>query len=189
MGTHEVRSLEEFYETYSRPVFAFLLRLSLDRQLAEDLTGETFYRAIMALDSFRGEASLKTWLLSIARNLYLRRIRSLKRTTSLDKLEEGGRLFSTDDPDPESRLIQRQESEMVQRALLSLAETDRSVLLLVAEGALDYRDIAEVLHISVAAVKVRIYRARRRLVDALRREGHQGRKGTHNDEEGENAQL
>jgi|GEM_PF-4647059 len=90
MGFDKVRNLAELYERYSGPVFGYLLRLSGDRFLADELTGETFYRAMLALDGFRGEASVKTWLLRIAHNLYLRRAEREKRMTSLEALAACG---------------------------------------------------------------------------------------------------
>jgi len=94
MGFDEVRNLAELYERYSGPVFGYLLRLSGDRFLADELTGETFYRAMLALDGFRGEASVKTRLLRIAHNLYLRRAEREKRMTSLEALQEQGVTFT-----------------------------------------------------------------------------------------------
>ena len=171
MGSEKVRSLAELYVQYSGSVFDYLLRVSGDRPLADELTGETFYRAMLALDGFRGEASVKTWLLRIARNLYLRRAERERRSISLDELEERGLSFAAQQGDPETELLRQERSQAIQRALLSLRESDRSILLLSAREGMSCRQIGEVLGISVTAVKVRLYRARRRLVSALRTEG------------------
>lgn len=172
MGSDEVHSLAELYERYSRPVFGYLLHLSGDHPLAEELTGETFYRAMLALDGFRGEASVKTWLLRIARNLYLRRVKREQRITSMESLQEQGVTFVTlQQADPEATLLHQERSQAIQRALLSLPEGDRSILLLKAQEELSCQEIAQILGISVSAVKVRLYRARRRLAAALVKEG------------------
>jgi RNA polymerase sigma-70 factor, ECF subfamily len=163
----EVRNWEELFERYSPAVFGYLHRMSGDRHLAEDLTSDTFYRAMRSLDGFRGDSSLKTWLLRIARNLYLNRKRRDERSSSLDDLEERGMLPSTEDPDPESRFIRHEESGAVRKALEALSEDDRSILLLSAEDDLSCREMAEVLEISVTAVKTRLFRARRRLAGLL----------------------
>ena len=84
----DVRNWEELFERYSPAVFGYLYGMSGDRHLAEDLTSETFYRAMRALDGFRGDSSLKTWLIRIARNLYLNRKRRDDRSQSLDDLED-----------------------------------------------------------------------------------------------------
>lgn len=169
MGFDEVRNLAELYERYSGPVFGYLLRLSGDRFLADELTGETFYRAMLALDGFRGEASVKTWLLRIAHNLYLRRAEREKRMTSLEALQEQGVTFTAPQAGPEKAPLRRERSRAIQRALLSLSENDRSILLLSAQERMHCQEIAKVLGISVTAVKVRLYRARRRLAAALRK--------------------
>jgi RNA polymerase sigma-70 factor (ECF subfamily) len=171
MSSDEVHNLAQLYERYSGPVFGYLLRLSGDRSLADELTGETFYRAMLALDGFRGEASVKTWLLRIARNLYLRRAERGRRTTSLEALQEGGASVPDPQPDPETALLGRERSRAIQRALLSLSEGDRSILLLRAQENMPGKEIAQVLGISVSAVKVRLYRARRRLAAALSEQG------------------
>ena len=69
--------------------------------------------------------------------------------------------------DPERRLIREEESEAIRKALRSLAEDDRSILLLSAEDELSCREIADVLDISLTAVKTRLFRARRRLAGLL----------------------
>jgi RNA polymerase sigma-70 factor (ECF subfamily) len=163
----DVQNWEELFEQYSPAVFGYLHRMSEDRHLAEDLTSETFYRAMRALDGFRWDSSMKTWLLRIARNLYLNRKRRDDRSSSLDELEERGMVTAAADPDPESRFIREEESEVVRRALRALPEDDRSILLLSAEEELSCREIGDVLGISLTAVKTRLFRARRRLAGLL----------------------
>lgn len=167
MRSDKVHNLAELYECYSGPVFGYLLYLSGDRALADELTGETFYRAMLALDGFRGEASVKTWLLRIAHNLCLRRIEREQRTMSLEGIQEQGIALAITQVDPETELLRQEHSRTIQQALLSLSGDDRSILLLSAREKIRCREIAQVLGISVTAVKVRLYRARRRLVDAL----------------------
>jgi len=67
--------------------------------------------------------------------------------------------FATKEPDPEKNLIQQEQSQAIQQALLSLSESDRSILLLANKDGMRCREIAQVLDISVSAVKVRLYRA------------------------------
>ncbi len=166
----EAHSVAELFDRHAHAVYRYLLRLSGDQTLADDLTNETFYRAMLALDGFRGDASVKTWLLRIARNLYLNRVKREKRMTSLDALVEKGATFSTPQPGPEAVTLSRERGEAIQRALLTLSETDRSILLLTSQEKLAHREISQILEISVAAVKVRVFRARQRLASALEKE-------------------
>jgi len=166
-GMGDVRNWEELFERYSPAVFGYLYGMSGDRHLAEDLTSETFYRAMRALDGFRGDSSLKTWLIRIARNLYLNRKRRDDKSQSLDDLEDRGVTTAARELDPETRFIREEESEAIRCALRALAEDDRSILLLSAEDELSCREIADVLEISLTAVKTRLFRARRRLAGLL----------------------
>jgi RNA polymerase sigma-70 factor, ECF subfamily len=165
--SHEARNVAELFDQYAGAVYGYLLRLSGDQALADDLTNETFYRAMLALDGFRGDSSVKTWLLRIARNLYLNRVKRDKRLTSLDALEEQGISFTATHPSPETVTLHREQNEALQRALLALSETDRSILLLASQEKLSYQEISLVLGLSVAAIKVRIFRARQRLARML----------------------
>jgi RNA polymerase sigma-70 factor (ECF subfamily) len=172
MGADEVHKLSELYDRHAGPVFGYLLGLSGDPSLADELTGETFYRAMLALDGFRGEASVKTWLLRIARNLYLRRAQREGRTRSLEAIQEcDGAFAAAEASNPEATMLRRERGQAIQRALFSLSESDRSILLLKAREKMLCREIAQVLDISISAVKVRLYRARRRLTAALHEEG------------------
>jgi len=172
MCCDEVDNLSKLYERYSGPIFGYLLGLSGNRSLADELTGETFYRAMLALDGFRGEATVKTWLLRIARNLYLRRAQREQRMRSLEKIQTQGTPFATSAVNnPEVKMLRQERSQAIQKALLSLSESDRSILLLKAQEDMLCKEIAQVLDISISAVKVRLYRARRRLAAALHKEG------------------
>ncbi len=166
----EIHSIVELFEQYYTVIYGYLLRLSGDPGIAEGLTAETFYRAMMALADFRGTASVKTWLIKIARNLYLNREKREKRTISLDALLEQGVAFPARQSQPEEALIKKQRLQAIQQALLSLAESDRSILLLTSQEKLSYREVGQVLEISVSAVKVRVFRARQRLAKALSEE-------------------
>jgi RNA polymerase sigma-70 factor (ECF subfamily) len=160
-------ALAELFDHHAGAVFGYLLRLSGDQALADDLTAETFYQALLAVDGFRGESSVKTWLLRIARNLFLRRVERDRRFQSLDDLDDAGRPFPDPAPGPETALIHKQHHQAVEQALLALPEPDRSLILLAAVEDLPQREIALILGLTVAAVKVRLFRARQRLAAAM----------------------
>ncbi len=169
--TRSPNSIAGLFDQYAGAVYGYLLRLSGDPACADELTSETFLRAMLALDGFRGDASVKTWLLRIARNLYLNWAKKEKRTTSLDALLEQGLAFTTNPSrSPESLVLESERGQAIERALLALNESDRSILLLASQEKLSYREIGQVLEISVAAVKVRVFRARRRLAAILKKE-------------------
>jgi len=169
-STAPVRNLKELYELYSGSVFNYLISVSGNRELAEDLTGETFYRAMLAIDSFRGESSVKTWLIRIARNLYLRLMERERRKVPLDDLPQQKRRLISDHSDPESQFFWKERARIISMALLSLSERDRTLLHLSIREEMSCKEVGEVLGLSVSAVKVRRYRARRRFIQALEKD-------------------
>lgn len=144
------------YERHARDVHRFALYLSGDRATADDITAETFVRLWTAPGEIR-TATVKAYLLTIARNLYLTDLRRVRRLTELTDSTP------TAAPGPERLAIVKDEARRVLHALSRLPETDRAALLLHVQNELPYRDIASMLGLTVAAVKVKVHRARVRL--------------------------
>ena len=79
-----VMLIKKIYEEYKQDVFVYLVSLTNDTSISEDLVSETFLSAIKSIHKFKGESSIKTWLFSIARNKWYEYLRKEKFTTSLD---------------------------------------------------------------------------------------------------------
>lgn len=145
------------YERHARDVYRLALYLSGDFQAAQDVTAETFARAWTVRGRIR-IGSVKAYLLMIARNL----CRDAQRRTPDMALAE-----DHDVPDgaadQERSAGARQELRRVLGAFATLAELDRSVLLMATMEGMSYQAIGEVVGLSETAVKVRIHRARVRL--------------------------
>jgi RNA polymerase sigma-70 factor (ECF subfamily) len=144
------------FDRYSQDVYRFALYLSGDPSLAEEIAQETFVRVWVMPSDVRG-GTVKAYLLTIARNLYLAERRRAARHVALD----------SDLPDPkpghEAVASGRQELDAVFRALQELPEADRTALLMHVQDGLSYAAIASALGRSTAAVKVRVHRARIKL--------------------------
>jgi RNA polymerase sigma-70 factor (ECF subfamily) len=155
----ETPSLEELYQQYREPLHRYLHRLCGSVDQAEELTQETFVRAYTGLLSFRGECSVATWLYRIARNTYLNSLRRPS-PTRVDTDE----LLSIPDQagasDPVRQYAAVEQRGLIALALAQLPEQQRSVLLLRDAEGLAYVEIADVLGISLSAVKVNLFRAR-----------------------------
>ena len=151
-------TFEQLYRTYFDDVFRFALWLTRDRTEAEDTASETFVRAWAGRDRLRTE-TLKAYLLAIARNLVLdRRRRAAGHDTLSGELPDLA-------PDQHRRAAARDELERVTRVLAGLPEVERTALVLRTEHALPYSEIARVLDTSEGSARVRVHRARRRLLD------------------------
>jgi RNA polymerase sigma-70 factor (ECF subfamily) len=148
--------IEALYRLHADEVYRFAYRLSGSREQAEDLTAETFVRAIAGADGLRAE-TVRAFLFTITRRLFLQGLRRSNRETAFD-LE-----VIDPSPSPAERLERSDELARARDGLAGLSEIDRTALLLRAEIGLSYEEIARTLAISVASAKVKIHRARRKL--------------------------
>ena len=162
----------EVFRQYQRPIYNYLLRMTQNQTEAEDLTQETFVRAHRSLPTFRGEASLSTWLYRIATNVSFDHFR--RRTTrqagsalSLEKIDFDRDRDSDAPSSPEQLAARSEMSTCVQTFVQRLPPDYRAVLVLKDVQGLKNREIAEVLECSVATVKIRLHRARTKLREAL----------------------
>src|SRR6202171_5740210 len=153
-------TFHELYSRYAGDVYRFAHWLSGNPDDARDITSETFVRAWTAPEEPRLE-SVKAYLFAIARNLHRKQWRRASRHEALDEAM----------PDPATRpdeaAINRDEFQRTLAAVHSMPEMERTVLLLRAEDDLSYEDIAVVTGLSVTAAKVKVFRARAKLVALL----------------------
>jgi len=147
------------YQLYAPQVQRFALFLCGDAMLADDLTSETFVRAWTSRGKIR-EATVKAYLFTIARNLYRDHLRRHHRHQDLDE--------SLPDPSPglQARTEHKAELEAVMAKLLQLAEVDRAALLMRVQEDMPYEQIAQALNLPVTTVKVKVHRARLKLMQA-----------------------
>lgn len=161
----EEAALEEMVRVYQGPLYGFLLRRTGDPDQALDLVQETFLRALQGLSSFRGDASLKTWLHQIAMNLFLNEKRRPQMAAlspeELEEVQSGawsrltGRI-----PDPEKMVSDQQEIDRLERAIGRMPDEYQVVLLLRDQEGYTSEETAELVGISVGAVRSRLHRAR-----------------------------
>lgn len=147
---------QSLYERYEQDVHRFALYLSGDASLADDITQETFVRAWITPGEVRG-GTVKAYLFMIAQNLYRSEQKYKSRHNVLNDV------FSDRKPGPATVIGDRFELDGLLEALQSLHETDRAALLMHARDGMPYAEIAASLGLSVAAIKVRIHRARLKL--------------------------
>ncbi len=150
-------TFEQLFRDHHSDVVSFAIWLTGNRSEAEDLASETLVRAWVRRDRLRTE-TLRAYLLAIARNLFLSRRR---REAVHDELSEG---LPDGEPDPQRRASSKIELDRVRCTLALLPEADRTALILRTEHSLSYAEIARVLEISEGTARVRVHRARRRLL-------------------------
>ena len=160
-------------------LFGTALRLTRNRQDAEDLVQETYLRAFAHYDRFAEGTNLKAWLFRILRNAFINGYRKRKAgpqevvLASREGEAEGPGEDTTPSPsaNPEEALLAGSLDGSVARALASLPEDFRLVVELADLQDFTYREVAEILEIPLGTVMSRLYRGRRLLEDALREYG------------------
>jgi RNA polymerase sigma-70 factor (ECF subfamily) len=147
-------------------IYRLALSVVKDKPLAEDIAQETLVKAWLALPSFRGDASLRSWVLRIAHNTAISTIRQ-RRAIVIDPYE-----IPEEETRPERSVESRVQSDAVMNdfvgALDTLDDLSRSIVVLRELEGMAYDEIAEVLDVPLPTVKTRLLRARRKLGSALR---------------------
>ena len=155
---------QELYESYAADVYRFAFWLAGDGAEAEDVTSETFIRAWVRRNTIRTE-TLKAYLFTIARNVYLERRRKDKRQVPLEDV------YTDPAPGPDRMAESRMELTKVQESIQTVPETDRAAFILRVQHELSYAEIARALQISLASAKVKVFRVRKKLLaDRIKRE-------------------
>jgi RNA polymerase sigma-70 factor (ECF subfamily) len=148
-------------EVYQRPVFNLCYRMLGDPAEAEDASQEAFMKAYRALKRYDPDRKFVNWLLSIASNHSIDRLRKRRlKTTSLDDLLPG-QMKPDPNPGPESMLSMDEGRQSVREMLETLSEMDRAAIVMRYWYDMSYEEIAESLDLTVSAVKSRLHRARR----------------------------
>jgi RNA polymerase sigma-70 factor (ECF subfamily) len=150
-------NFQDLYESYSAEVYRFALWLAGNISEAEDITSETFIRAWAHHTKIRTE-TLKAYLLTISRNIYLQHQRKKRRQVVLEDVH-------TDPaPGPEKLTESQLQLQNVQKILQALPEVDRAAFVLRVQHDLAYDEISRVLKLSITATKVKVYRVRKKLI-------------------------
>jgi len=164
-GAGDPAAFMELYERHRAPVFRFAYRLSGSVEGAEDITHDCFLSLIKKPANFQpGRASLRTYLMSAARNLWLKELRS-SREIAVDELEPD-RLVSFD-REPLDRVLDDELSRKVQQAVSELPPLQKEALVLFEYEGMALSEIAAMIGTDVGAIKSRIHRARERLRTVL----------------------
>jgi RNA polymerase sigma-70 factor, ECF subfamily len=164
----------ELHRLYARRLYRKILSITKNHEDAEDVLQETLMRAYMGLASFEGKSKLISWLTRIAINSSLMSLRKrrARREASFDSSscneDETTQLQIKDSsPNPEEFCLQRERSRRVVHALAGLKPPLRTVVQIQLNEECSLKEIAESLNVSVAAVKARLHRARRRLAQRV----------------------
>ena len=150
----------EVYELYFKDVYKYALSLSRDAQIAEEVTQETFFKALKSIDSFRGQCKLYVWLCQIAKNTYFTMHSRDKRQGILS--EE-----PADWENLEEKLLTKESAFEIHRILHALEEPYKEVFSLRTFGELPFRQIGELFGKTESWARVTYHRAKLKIKEEL----------------------
>ncbi len=161
-GVRGMRDFDQVYTEYYSTVYGYVLRLCRDAGLAEEVTQETFFKALKSIDAFQGTCRLDVWLCQIAKNTCFSLMKKRKRQERLPPEEEWGTA-----EDMEKKLEDRDAAFRVHEILHRLPEPYREVFWLRVFGELDFARIAALFQKTESWARVTYHRARLKIKEEL----------------------
>lgn len=160
--------MEEIYKEYSKIVYSYLISLTNNPEIAEELMQETFYSAVKNINKYRGEASLKTWLCRIAKNKWLDYLKKIKQTneTGIDEIEEKFLLVNSF----EEEFSNKEAVLDLYKKIHKLDEKTREVIYLRIRADLSFKEIGIIMGQSEQWARVTFYRAKVKLKEEFENE-------------------
>src|SRR6266446_8812565 len=174
--TGDARAFELLVERHEGRIFSIAQRMTRNREDAEDVVQQSFQKAFINLKKFEGDSLFSTWLTRIAINealMLLRRKRGSREVPLAESSTEDGAALPLDFPDsgpnPEDSCLQREQERILSAAVNELTPGMRKAIELRELGELSTGETAQVMGLSVGAVKARVFHGRRKLRKTLKR--------------------
>ena len=159
-GGEKVIEFDEIYKRYFSDVYKYALSLTHDEHAAEEITQETFFKALKAIDKFDGRCKLYVWLCQIAKNTYF---------TGRQRITKGNELVEEPrhDAAPEERLLNKESYFEIHKILHTLGEPYKEVFSLRVFGELSFRQIGELFGKTESWARVTYHRAKMKVKEDL----------------------
>ena len=163
-GGRRVKEFESIYNQYFREVYLFVLKLSRNEKIAEEITQETFFKALKGIDNFQGHCKLNVWLCQIAKNTYFTYLNKQKRYDTGEMEDKvGENLIDT-------LILKKEETFRIHKVLHSLDEPYKEIFTLRIFGELSFKQISELFGRTESWARVTFFRGKQKLQEMLREE-------------------
>lgn len=159
---------EEIYRQHFSHIYRYLLSLTGDRELAQELTGQCFFKALQGISQFRGDCHIRVWLCQIAKNCYYSHKEKAGRFTSLEETQE----LMDSVPGPEEQALEQDRMRALRRVLHTIPEPYREVFMWRVFAELSFRDLGELFGKSENWACVTYHRAKAMIKNRLEDESH-----------------
>lgn len=157
-------NMDRIYAEHGQTVFKYLMCLCGDPELAQDLTQDTFCKAIQSVHRFNGSCKVSTWLCQIAKHLWYQELDKRKRR-KITHLEEDDNLAS--DASVEEIVLLKMEKLELFKKIHMLGDVEKEVVLYRITGELSFKEIGEILGKSENWARVTFYRAKQKLLSFM----------------------
>lgn len=158
-GGDKVHEMNGIYEEHAQTVFKYLMILCKDENLAEELTQETFYRAIKSIDRYDGTCKVSTWLCQIAKHIWYQDIDKKNRKKTFELSED---MVSNNTSIEDVCCLKEKKMEMMKQ-VYKLDQNAKEVVLLRITGAFSFREIGELFNKNENWARVTFYRAKQKI--------------------------
>ncbi|MGG1218859.1 RNA polymerase sigma factor [Priestia endophytica] len=155
---------ESIYSQYFRDVYLFVLSLSHNEKIAEEITQETFFKALKNIDTFNGNCKINVWLCQIAKNTYFTYLNKQKRYDNYDPKEK------TSVINIEALLLDKEETFRIHKVLHCLDEPYKEVFTLRVFGELSFKQISQLFEKTESWARVTFHRAKQKIQTMLKEE-------------------
>ncbi len=153
---------DQIYTTYFRDVYLYICKLSNSEHIAEEITSETFFKAMKSIDSFRGDCDIRVWLCQIAKNCYYSYIKKAARTERIVNVE-----IAEQDASFEERLFRHDTAMQIQKILHDVPEPYKEVFMWRVYAELSFKQIGQIFGKSENWACVAYHRARNKIKEKL----------------------
>lgn len=157
--------IEEIYKEYSKIVYYYLFGLCHNEFIAEELTQETFFRAVQTIGKFRNECKIQVWLCQIAKNLWYKEKQRVKKIISVPMNEEIGEMESIQNIEEE--FIEKEETAYLYKQIQKLESPRRELVYLRLKSELSFKDLGEIVGKSETWARVEFYRWKQRVIEKM----------------------
>ena len=162
---------EQIYNTYFKSVYLYVMQLSGNEHIAEEITSDTFFKAINSIDKFRGECDMRVWLCQIAKNTYFSYLKKNRKELSIDESD----LRNVADPNAhvDTKISEQEDARLIQKILHDMSDPYKEVFMWRVFGELSFKEIGELYEKTDNWACVTYHRARKMIHKRLEEIEHE----------------
>ncbi len=162
---------DQIYNSYFKSVYLYVMQLSGNEHIAEEITSETFFKAINSVDSFRGDCDMRVWLCQIAKNTYYSYLKKNRKELGIDESD----LRNVADPDAriDVQIGEQEEARLIRKILHDISDPYKEVFMWRVFGELSFKEIGNLYGKTDNWACVTYHRARKMIQNRLEEIEHE----------------